>query len=390
MKRCIKALAFILVVVCVIAALPSYTARAYGKLRATDVTVSSGVSSQFALCDGDWTNRWVSGETGTQTVSFFYPVADSLDGLYSVWYFDPVPWTLYSSQDGENWVKVGDYGRQGMAEEYVPLSQQGVYLRMEAEERMIICELLFHHAEDTKLHIWEPTPEKTDLMVVTAHPDDEILFFGCVLPIYAHEQGKNVTVVYMTCSNNRRRHEALEGLWRAGVHQYPVFLDMKDKRASTMELALSLWGDGYGTRQIAEAIRRYKPDVVLTHAIDGEYGHVQHKLTSRVVREAVLRAGDMDYCPSSAWRLGTWKVAKLYIHLEERDSLTLEADTSLPDFDGMTAFQVCQYAYKAHSSQKPKWMALMNSRQYDMRKFGLYYSRVGEDEAHNDLFEHIA
>ena len=69
---------------------------------------------------------------------------------------------------------------------------------------------------------WEPTPEKADLLLLVAHPDDELIFFGGTIPTYAVERGMNVVVAYMSYSNTTRRSELLNGLWHLGVRQYPV------------------------------------------------------------------------------------------------------------------------------------------------------------------------
>lgn len=39
---------------------------------------------------------------------------------------------------------------------------------------------------------WEPTPKKADLLLLVAHPDDELIFFGGTIPTYAVEKNMNV------------------------------------------------------------------------------------------------------------------------------------------------------------------------------------------------------
>ena len=54
---------------------------------------------------------------------------------------------------------------------------------------------------------WEPTPKKADLLLLVAHPDDELIFFGGTIPTYAVEKNMNVVVAYMSYSNTTRRSE---------------------------------------------------------------------------------------------------------------------------------------------------------------------------------------
>ena len=46
---------------------------------------------------------------------------------------------------------------------------------------------------------WQPSCEKADLLLIVAHPDDELLWFGGALPTYAGERGMAVQVMYMAC-----------------------------------------------------------------------------------------------------------------------------------------------------------------------------------------------
>ncbi|HOQ13576.1 MAG TPA: hypothetical protein PKZ58_00640, partial [Bacillota bacterium] len=59
---------------------------------------------------------------------------------------------------------------------------------------------------------WEPPCEKADLLLLTAHSDDEHLFFAGILPYYAGELGYEVQVVCMSDHSYEyiRPHEMLE------------------------------------------------------------------------------------------------------------------------------------------------------------------------------------
>ncbi|MBQ8080714.1 MAG: PIG-L family deacetylase [Clostridia bacterium] len=60
------------------------------------------------------------------------------------------------------------------------------------------------------------------MLLLSAHPDDELLWFGGTLPTYAGERGKQVQLVYLAHGDARRKNELLDGLWTCGVHAYPV------------------------------------------------------------------------------------------------------------------------------------------------------------------------
>ena len=147
--------------------------------------------------------------------------------------------------------------------------------------------------------------EKADLMIIVAHPDDELLWFGGMLPTYAAERGYTVQVVYAT-SIALRKLELLHGLWMCGVHYYPTFYNLKDKRMPTKAEQYTLWNKNKFRRLIVESIRKYKPDVVATHDFNGEYGHTAHKITGETVADCVKITTDATKYKESAKEYGTW------------------------------------------------------------------------------------
>ena len=68
----------------------------------------------------------------------------------------------------------------------------------------------------------------------------------------------------------------------------------------------------------------------------------------------------------------------------------LDYETPLEAFGGRTAYEVAAAAYAEHLSQQI-WTFHVYSfgEQGDSHRFGLVRSLVGEDEAKNDLMEHI-
>ena len=242
---------------------------------------------------------------------------------------------------------------------------------------------------------WEPLEGDADLMLVSTHPDDEILWFGGLLPTYAGERGLKVMVVYMVGGlNGMRTAELLEGLWTMGVRQYPDIGDLPDKTGSSLVSAVAAWGgEDVAPTRVTAALRRYRPKVVVTQDINGEYGHFHHVITVQAVIDAVTRYGlDPAYDPASVEAYGVYAPQKLYLHLWKEGQIQFNWREPLSAFNGRTGLEVARSAFKKHVSQqnsRHKYQVLDRGRQ-DSRLFGLYYSNVGPDEALNDLFEHIS
>ena len=125
---------------------------------------------------------------------------------------------------------------------------------------------------------WEPPADgKADLLLLSAHGDDEQLFFGGIIPYYTGQLGRRVQVVYLTDHHNNnpeRRHEMLNGLYACGDRVYPVFGTCRDVRSDTLQSGYADMAEDGVTEQMlvgfaVEQLRRFQPMVVVTHDVEG-------------------------------------------------------------------------------------------------------------------------
>lgn len=258
------------------------------------------------------------------------------------------------------------------------------------------------------VQVWEdPKDGETDLVLFSTHCDDEHLFFAGVLPYYAGERNYQVQLVYLTshvdATGYVRVHEALDGLWEAGVHAYPIWGEYYDYPVDNLGDAYRYF-NAYGWSEesmlsfVVEQLRRFKPTVALGHDLNGEYGHGQHMVWADLLTKAVEISGDETQYPESAETYGVWDVPKTYLHLFGENTIVMDWDQPLNAFDGKTAWEVStKYAYRKHVSQIPElevadWYFADNSTAasvvyYSPRNYGLYRTTVGEDVKKNDFFE---
>jgi LmbE family N-acetylglucosaminyl deacetylase len=246
---------------------------------------------------------------------------------------------------------------------------------------------------------------QTDLVLFSAHADDEHLFFAGILPYYGAELGCQVQVVYLTNHPNflsLRIHELLNGLWEVGIRTYLVIGQFPDINLPTIwETYGYFQGMGHSKDEmqafILEQLRRFKPKVVVTHDFFGEYGHGMHMVMADLVSNGVTISGDPEQYPESAETYGVWDVPKTYIHLYKENPIVMDWDQPLERFGGMTAFQVSiQKGFAAHVSQRDDfwWFHSDNEFAKDLPRYnpcfyGLYRSTVGPDVEKNDFFENV-
>ena len=239
------------------------------------------------------------------------------------------------------------------------------------------------------VHDWLPPVEKADLLVVSAHCDDELIYFGGTIPYYAGDKGLAVQVAYMANADRVRVDEALNGLWHAGVRNAPVFLPLKDVYTETLRLALLNWGEEETTKTLVELIRRFRPEVIVSHDLEGEYGHGAHMATAHCMMRAVPLAESETAFPDSAAEYGVWQAQKLYLHLYPENGIMMDWNVSLDAFGGKTALEIANEAYQMHVSQLEYHKNVAEDGDYSSLLFGLALTTVGEDEAKDDFFEHI-
>lgn len=341
--------------------------------------------SAASLTDGKRGTKVTAGEGGLSvTVSSAQPFT----GLYVV--FDrPVQWMLTT---GSTTVA---RGRDGFIHEYVPLASPACEATLRLPAGAVLCEVYAFGAGRLPgwVQVWQPPYDKADLLVLPTHADDEHLWFGGTMPYYAGELGKKVQVAYMTnhWGEPYRPHELLDGLWTVGVTAYPVISDYADLYASkeSLEAARQVYGEDVITGWQVALLRRFKPDVVVAHDLNGEYGHGAHKLNAQTLLAALPLAADEASWPDSAAQYGVWATPKVYLHLWPENTITMEwGEMPLAAFGGRTALEMAEAGFACHASQTA-YFSVNASGKYDCRQFGLAHTLVGPDVAKNDFFENI-
>jgi hypothetical protein len=154
---------------------------------------------------------------------------------------------------------------------------------------------------------------------------------------------------------------------------------------------------------VVTQLRRFKPQVVVAHDFEGEYGHGMHLVYADLVAQALELTNNAQVFPDSAAAYGTWDVSKAYFHLYQENPIVLDLDTPLESLDGLTPFQVAQErGFPCHVSQHVhrgfmNWLYGLNRDQtlasqiddYNPAYYGLFRSTVGEDVHKNDFLENI-
>lgn len=321
------------------------------------------------LTDADYETRIFVGK-GTQ-ITVQSP--ENIQGLYIIWDAVPGEWKLTLDDD-----TALQCGRNGFIHEYIDVggARKAAITIPANDTRLCDIYVFGEGALPDWVQTWLPQYEQADILMVATHSDDEALFFGGLLPVYAQEQGYKVQMAYLTnhWQERLRPHELLCGLWTAGIKAYPEISEFKDWPA---------YAGRYSNAQFEEyevyLLRRFKPTVMVTQDLAGEYGHPTHIQGSNTMLTAAAAAADPQQYPDTAAQYGVWQVSKYYIHMYAENQLVMNWHVPLRSFDGDTGLKIANDSYGCHYSQHHLVFQVLEEGSGDCRLFGLYSSTVGED-----------
>lgn len=304
---------------------------------------------------------------------------EKFKALYIVWNVIPESYTVTANGKSENYQ--GDFLHKLIKlDDYI----DSIEISCGREEEICQIYLFRDYNFPDFVQQWESPCKQADLMVLSAHADDEYLMFGGTIPYYAKERGLQVQVVYLTAHPDEqpRPHELLDGLWTAGVKNYPVIGIINDIPATpiwTISEAASLYDLEAVKEWFTEQLRRFKPSVLVTHDLKGEYGHGAHKLAAKTATEAIELAGSSENYPDSAQKYGVWEVPKTYLHFWQENAIEMDWEIPLESFGGITAREAAELCYQCHKSQHKYNYTVGYKEKWDCRQFGLYRTLVGND-----------
>lgn len=370
--------------------------------EANDITedckfkVCSSGRKYTLMTDKKYTSYWESNKIKTPWIAITAPEGKPIAGLYVCFGNMPESWEIQTSDDGKDWFTAVP-GDTRFLHAYVALPQPAQHVRLavtsEKKTALRINDLFVLSEGDLPdwVQVWQPTEEKADILFLSTHPDDELIFFGGAIPTYAVEQQRKVVVAYFSRSNTTRSSELLNGLWHMGVRTYPVIGNFKDSYAKNLKAAYkSAGGKGKVNEWIVGLYRQYKPEVVVTQDTNGEYGHKQHMMIADAAQNCIALAANEDEFTASTIAYGIWQVKKLYLHLYPENQITFDWTVPLKSMNGATGIELAEEAYTLHKTQASSGMSVTETgTKYDNRVFGLAFTTVGEDVRKDDFLENI-
>ncbi|NMD39014.1 MAG: hypothetical protein GYA87_10100 [Christensenellaceae bacterium] len=356
--------------------------------------VGSGNKNEIVKSfDKDYKTFYKTGKNKNNGIICTMPEGKLCSGVYIKFIYKATDWCLQVKNGKDEWQTVTSSSK-GYISDFLPLDnvkEFRIHAPNRKEYQLNIIELEIFDQGEIPAYVqrWKPPLEKSDILLVHAHSDDEHVFMGGVLPYYAGELGKKVQTMVLVPSTDYRKHEYLDGLWHSGVKNYPLYGGFPDAFSYKLKDMYKAWNEETLIGRVVGAIRRTKPDVVVTHDIKGEYGHGGHQACADAVINAISKSNKPKYYIKSYKEYGGWEISKLYIHLYEENKIKMDFNKPLSKFNGKTALTMAKEAFKLHTSQQKISYFPTDEGPYSIEDYGLYYSSVGDDVLKNDMLENI-
>ena len=380
------------------AAAPETAAREAGT-KAADISEHCTFNNKAGgprhmLNDGAYNRVFETGpRNGVHSVEIRVTEGEPMGALYIQWAGDPGP-AAVQVPDGEDWVTVATTDGSFFAD-YIPIPECTVCRvtglnSPHTQLRISELRVLTAGTPPENIQVWRKPEGKVDMILLSGHPDDELLWFGGALPYYAGELKKDVLVICCAMTAELRRLELCDALWACGVRIHPIYMHRLDFSDTNIKTVLKKWhAEDEVKGWVIGYFRRFRPDVLLLHDVNGEYGHGIHKAASWLGTECARLAADPEADPASAAAYGTWQTKKIYVHLAEENQIRMDWKKPLEAFGGKTGLEAAQDALSYHKSQVVHGWAIQDGGDMDNALFGLVYTSVGPDVEKNDFFEHI-
>ncbi len=224
------------------------------------------------------------------------------------------------------------------------------------------------------------TDAHADVLVVLNRPGDELELLGGLLAQLAGEHGLSVQVVYLTKADGYHTQQCIEVLRRMGVTRMPVFGRGRDNTAPSENAVYAALGTRVElVRRFTKQIRALQPKLILT--LDRDLS--QPRYTDSVIADIVCTAAGYASDASRYPETEAFAPDKVYT-LCAQGTTVLDLNTPLYAFDGTTADALADALYPLYREGRG-----FRRHMRGTVRFSLAISKVGRDEAGNDLLEHL-
>ena len=304
-------------------------------------------SASFAarLSDQRYNSRisFKSGETLELTL------ASGAKGVYVAWYAAPES-ALVEALDASGTVLSSTEASADLLNDYYVLPEGSARLRISGQKPFAISELSVYNTQSApeQLHVMTAQQSNPKVMLIAAHTGDEAYYFGSLLPFLT---GGDAAIVFLSSESRQMQQQTIEGLYSLGCRTQPVFGGFQYYRTTLgIDKIFGLFDKVTVSDWFTRLIRRYQPETIITHSVEGEDGDGVHLLTATQTLQAVTNAADASREYISERAYGVWQVQAVYQHLSSGDAPLYDTASPISAFGGASANSLAQAVFDRYPS----------------------------------------
>jgi len=268
------------------------TAHAEAEPDATDLTDQCEItlperseSFLYRFTDGRYNSRVSFTKDETLTIA----VPDEAAGLYVAWYTAPES-ALVEMLDSSEAVISTTTASTELLNDYYIVPEGCASIRISGEKAFAISELSVYDTETPPdaLSIMAAQKTQPEVMIVLAHTADEAYYFGSLLP---YCRSDDVAVVFLMAYSREAQQEAIELQYSIGSRMQPIFAGFTYFRSyMDNDQMYAVMDEDEITEYMLRLVRKYQPNVLITHDIAGEDGDCTTALAATHVQLAAEQA----------------------------------------------------------------------------------------------------
>jgi len=293
-------------------------------------------------------NRYNSRVSFTKEEALTIAVPSEAAGLYVAWYTAPES-AVVETLDSAGSVLSSIAASTELLNDYYVLPKDCASVRISGEKAFAISELRVYDTETPPDELAIMTAQKTqpEVMLILAHTADEAYYFGSLLPYCRSE---DVAVVFLMSYSREAQQQAIELQYSLGSRMQPIFAGFAYFRSYMDSSKMYAMMDKSEIETyMLQLVRKYQPNVLVTHDIAGEGGDCLHVLTATHVQLAAEQASQEKYDRASAAEYGLWQVQAVYQHRSEGTSALYDTQAPLSEYGGLSAVELAQTCFERYT-----------------------------------------
>ncbi len=269
-------------------------------------------------------------------------------GLYVGWYTAPES-ARVEMLDSDGAALDSIAASTELLNDYYVIPEGCTSIRISGQKVFTISELSVYDTETPPKERTIMTEQKTqpEVMLVFAHTADEAYHFGSLLPYCRSE---DVAVVFLMSYSREAQQQAIEVQYSLGSRNQPIFAGFQYYRSyMESDKMYAMIDKDEISAYMLQLIRKYQPNVLVTHDIAGEEDDCLHVLTATHVQLAAEQATEMKYGYESAVEYGVWQVQAVYQHRSDGTSALYDTQASLSEYGGLSAAELAQECFDRYT-----------------------------------------